>query len=180
MDTATLVWIDLELTGLNPKIDQIVEIAVIVSDLQCSQITPGPDLIIHASEEKLLQMSEYVQTMHRNSGLTEKIRASELTVEQAETQVMDFLSSQGVTGGVLAGNSIHQDRKFLRKGMPRLCEEFLDPVRIFNVSSIKEVGSAWYRSLQPPGKRLKHRSLEDILESIEEYRYYQQTILKRF
>jgi oligoribonuclease len=82
--------------------------------------------------------------------------------------------------GVIAGNSVHYDMKFLKIGMPGLFKGLIDPVPIFNVSSVKEVSGAWYKHYQPPEKRLRHRSRDDILESIEEYRYYQQTILKRY
>lgn len=177
-EMATLVWVDLELTGLDHHKDQIIEVAVVLSDLHCQALTLGPDLVLSTSPELLAGMSPYVQEMHRKSGLTDLVRTSQVNLAQAETVIAQFLQQNQVRNGVIAGSSVHFDRKFLKVGMPGLFEGLIDPLAVFNVSSLKEVSAAWYKHYSAPAKRLQHRSRDDILESIEEYRYYQHTILR--
>jgi len=174
----TLVWVDLELTGLDHHKDQIIEIAVALSDLHCHDVVLGPDLVLNTSDHLLAEMTPYVQEMHRKSGLTDLVRASQVTLTQAEAIIAQFLTINHVQSGVIAGSSVHFDRKFLKIGMPGLFQGLIDPLAIFNVSSIKEVSAAWYKHYSAPAKRLQHRSRDDILESIEEFRYYQRTILR--
>ena len=174
-----LVWIDLEMTGLDPEREVIVEIAAIVTDGQLAVEHEGPDLVIQAEEAILARMHPRVRTMHAKSGLTAAIRASELTMEAAEAQVLEFVASL-VPSGVapLAGNSIHADRAFLKRYMPRL--EAHVHYRNVDVSTLKELARRWYPDVleQAPAKDGGHRALADIRESIAELRYYREVMLR--
>lgn len=175
-----LVWIDLEMTGLDPEGDSILEIAAIVTDGQLEQTVEGPELIIHADEASLLRMAPIVAEMHEASGLTEAVRASTLTVREAEQKVLQFVAAHvpEKASAPLAGNSVHADRAFLRRHMPEL-ESWLH-YRNVDVSTTKELARRWYPSVldDAPEKGGAHRALADIRESIEELRYYRQTIFK--
>jgi oligoribonuclease len=173
-----LVWIDLEMTGLDPDRERIVEIAVIITDGQLERLVEGPDLVLGADEEVLAAMDPFVEQMHGGSGLIDSIRASDLTVEQAEEQVLTFLRRHvpEPRTAPLAGNSVHADRAFLRKYMPRL-ESYVH-YRNVDVSTVKELARRWYpRALErAPRKAGGHRALADIRESIEEMRYWRSAV----
>ena len=175
-----LVWIDLEMTGLDVATETIVEVAVIVTDGSLEQIIEGPDLVVSAPEDVLARMHPRVVEMHRSSGLIDEIRASELTLADAEDQVLAFL--RGHVGrdvdAPLAGNSVHADRMFLRAYMPAL-EAFVH-YRNVDVSTIKELARRWYPQVfaKAPAKRAGHRALADIRESIAELRYYRETLFR--
>jgi oligoribonuclease len=175
-----LVWIDLEMTGLDPLRDRIVEIAVIVTDGQLERLEEGPDLVLATSEESLSGMDDVVVQMHGGSGLTEAIRASDLTVEAAEEQVLAFIAQHVPTARTapLAGNSVHADRAFLRRYMPDL--EAYVHYRNVDVSTIKELARRWYPAAleASPRKAGGHRALADIRESIEEMRYWRSAVFK--
>lgn len=161
------------MSGLDPGRDRILEIAVVVTDGRLEQEIDGPDLVIHQDEEVLASMDEWNTEHHGASGLTEGVRRSTLSCEDAEGQVLDFLRPLCEAGQApLAGNSIHQDRAFLRLWMPRL-HDFLH-YRNVDVSTIKELVRRWREDLlgQAPVKSERHRALEDIRDSIEELRYY--------
>lgn len=174
-----LVWIDLEMTGLDPETELIVEIAAIVTDGSLATMHEGPDLVIGAPEEVLHRMHPRVQQMHRKSGLAEEIRASDLTVAQAEAEVLAFVSAH-VPAGVapLAGNSVHADRAFLRAYMPTL--EAHVHYRNVDVSTVKELARRWYPDAleSAPAKGGGHRALADIRESIAELQHYRSVMFR--
>lgn len=169
-----LVWIDLEMTGLDPVTDVILEIAVAVTDGRLDQLAEGPDLVVHTDQDRLAAMEPIVARMHADSGLTEAAVASSLTVEEAERRVLDFVKSQVPERGLapLAGNSVHADRAFLHRYMPDL-EGWLH-YRNVDVSTLKELVRRWDPALydRRPSKKGGHRALADIRESIEELRFY--------
>ena len=170
------VWIDLELTGLDLAKDVIIEISVFVTDKQLENLTEGPSLVVQAQQHLLEGMTEVVKNMHESSGLTQAVQQSQTTLAEAETQVLEFLESKGVKEGVLAGNSIHMDRLFLLKDMPRLFESVLHPYKIMDVSTFKELFKAWKSPTAEPPKASGHRSRDDILGSIQEFRFYKSLI----
>ncbi|QBI22056.1 oligoribonuclease [Egibacter rhizosphaerae] len=173
-----LVWVDLEMTGLDPERDVIVEVAVIVTDGALETTVEGPDLVIGQPDEKLDQMVEVVRDMHEKSGLTEAIRRSEVTVTDAERQVLSFIAEHVPDQLVapLAGNSVHADRMFLRAYMPQV-ESHLH-YRNVDVSTIKELAKRWRPDAvaSAPTKDGGHRALADIRESIAELRHYRDAI----
>jgi oligoribonuclease len=168
---------DLEMTGLEPQRHVIVEIATIVTDDQLNVIAEGPDLVLHASTEQLGQMGDYVTEMHKKSGLLEAIKASSVTVADAEAQTLAFLTTHGVEKGEvpLCGNSIGTDRRFLQEYMPSL-EAFFH-YRNVDVSTIKELARRWQPdALESFGdKATNHRALDDVRESIAELVHYRET-----
>ena len=172
-----LVWIDLEMTGLHPQQDQILEIASIVTDNDLRVICEGPVLAVHHDESVLRAMDDWNQRTHGASGLIERVRTSRLDLAAVESQTLDFLQAH-VTPGTspLCGNSVCQDRRFLAQHMPRL-ERFFH-YRLIDVSTIKELSARWYPKLPRFKKSERHEALSDIRESIEELRYYRQTILR--
>jgi len=166
-----LIWIDLEMTGLDPDRHVIVEIASIVTDNQLNVAAEGPDLVIHHPEDILSAMEPWSLEHHRASGLLDRIRSSSCTCRQAEEETLQFLSQYALKGtSPLCGNSIGQDRRFLFKHMPRL-EDFFH-YRNIDVSSVKELVKRWYPSLPPFPKEKPHLALSDIRESISELIYY--------
>ena len=175
-----LVWIDLEMTGLDVDKDVILEIAVIVTDGHLTEAIEGPELVIGASPEQLDRMVPVVKKMHKKSGLTERALTSDLTVRQAERQVLSFVKKHVPERGMapLAGNSIHTDRAFLVKYMPRLVNHL--HYRIVDVSTIKELTRRWMpdRLEKAPAKDTGHRALADIRESIKELEYYRTAVFQ--
>ena len=178
--TWPLVWVDLEMTGLDPDTDRILEIAVIITDGDLEHIIEGPDLVVDCPETALSRMDTVVRQMHSASGLTEMVRASTLTVGEAEAQVMAFLREHVPEAGVapLAGNSVHADRAFLRRYMPAI--EAYVHYRNVDVSTIKELARRWHPEalLRAPRKGGGHRALADIRESIDEMRYWRAAVFK--
>ncbi|RAV31486.1 oligoribonuclease [Corynebacterium heidelbergense] len=174
-----IVWADCEMTGLDPDRHVLVEIAVIVTDAQLKPLDEGIDLVIHATEEELAQMDDVVVAMHGNSGLTEQIRASTLSLAEAERLVLEYVQRfvPQARSAPLAGNSIATDRTFIARYMPRL-DEFLH-YRMIDVSSFKEVARRWFPAVYngQPEKGLAHRALADIRESIGELEFYRRTML---
>lgn len=168
-----LIWIDLEMTGLCPEKDHILEIASIVTDSQLQVIAEGPSLIIHCPDSCLEGMSEWVNKTHTKSGLLDAVAQSKISLEQAEQETLKFLSEHCLPEkSPLCGNSIWQDRSFLRLHMPRV-ESFLH-YRTIDVTSFKEVIKRWYQG-DPRSeykKKDNHRALDDIRESIGELMYY--------
>jgi oligoribonuclease len=170
--SANLVWIDLEMTGLNPETCVVVEIATIVTNSDLGILAEGPERVIHQPESALQSMDDFVTDMHTRSGLIDRIRQSTIPLEEAERETVAFLKDYcEPTKSPLCGNSIWKDRQFIERYMPRL-SEFLH-YRTIDVSSIKELVRRWYPSrFAPPAKAETHRALDDIRESIEELRYY--------
>ena len=173
-----IVWADCEMTGLDPSRHVLVEIAVVVTDAELNVLDEGIDIVIHATEAELGEMDDVVVKMHGESGLTEQIRESSVSVAEAEEQVLEYLKKYVPVAGVapLAGNSIASDRKFIAKYMPAL-DEFLH-YRMIDVSSIKELARRWYPRTysSQPAKGLAHRALADIRESIRELDFYRRAI----
>ncbi len=169
-----LAWMDLEMTGLDPAKDLIVEIATLITDDGLNLVAEGPDLVIHVSDEALAAMSPVVRKMHHSSGLTDRIRASTITLEEAGAQTAAFLQAHiGQPRTVpLCGNSIGTDRRFLARYLPEI-EDFLH-YRSVDVSTIKELARRWYPDVlaAAPRKATSHRALDDIRESLDELRYY--------
>lgn len=175
-----LIWIDLEMTGLEVEKERIIEIAVIVTDSQLNIIAESPDLVIHQPESVLAAMDDWNRQHHGDSGLTDQVRQSTLDEATCEKEILDFLSQhcQAATCP-LAGNSIHQDRKFLSKYMPAL-ERFCH-YRNVDVSTVKELVRRWYPDAyeRRPAKTNQHRALEDIRQSIDELRFYRQVAFRQ-
>jgi oligoribonuclease len=173
-----LVWIDLEMTGLNPDRDHIIEIATIVTDAQLNLIAEGPVIAIHQPEPVLSGMDEWNRRTHGESGLTERVRRSPFSAIDAELKTLDFLQQHALAGASpMCGNSICQDRRFLAREMPAL-EKFFH-YRNLDVSTLKELARRWAPDvLAGLQKTSKHLALDDIRESIEELRYYRQSLFK--
>jgi oligoribonuclease len=174
-----LVWIDCEMTGLDPTTDVLVEIAVVVTDAELNVLDDGIDIVIATDPAKLEGMDEVVQDMHTSSGLLQEIATATTTLEDAETQVLEYVKQfvPDRRKAPLCGNSIATDRSFITAYMPRLDDHL--HYRMIDVSSIKELARRWYpRSYyNSPPKNGGHRALADILESIIELRYYRATVM---
>lgn len=173
-----LVWIDCEMTGLDVDRDGLCEIAVIVTDFELTPLHPGFEAVINPGEAALANMGDFVRGMHETSGLLPRIEQGH-TVEEAEQQVIDYLSGL-VTAGrrpIVAGNTIGMDRRFITKYMPRLDE--LLHYRSVDVSTIKELSRRWYPAAfySAPSKRGGHRALADIAESIQELAYFRGAVM---
>ena len=173
-----LVWVDCEMTGLDLRRDALIEIAALVTDSELRILDEGIDIVITAPGELLDTMQPVVQEMHAKSGLTEAVRASAVTVAEAERLVLEHQRTHVPDARTvpLCGNSIATDRAFLARDMPEL-DGFLH-YRMVDVSSIKELARRWYPRVyfSQPQKGLAHRALADIKESIRELRYYRQTV----
>jgi len=168
-----LIWVDLEMTGLDVKKDVILEIATIVTDSQLNLIARGPEFIIHQPGEVIEQMNKQVKEMHTKSGLIEAVKESNISIEQAESENLAFFKQHcDPNTALLSGNSVWQDRNFLQKYMPSLVRFCY--YRILDVTAIKELVSRWYPD-NPHAefeKKDNHRAMDDILESIEELKHY--------
>jgi oligoribonuclease len=172
-----LVWIDLEMTGLDPEKDLILEIATVMTDCRLEPVAEGSNITINQPEELLLSMDEWAITHHEKSGLLDDVKRSSYDCQTAEQETLEFLSIYCKKGeSPLCGNSVWQDRQFLKRHMPTL-EEFFH-YRNIDVSSIKELVRRWYPSLPPYEKRTSHRALSDIKESINELRYYRKRVFQ--
>ena len=173
-----LVWIDCEMTGLDLGKDALIEVAALVTDPDLNVLGEGVDVVIHAEDALLDGMLDVVRDMHAKSGLTAAVRASAVTVAEAEDLVMSYITTHvpDPRTAPLCGNSIATDRGFLARDMPRLDNHL--HYRMIDVSSIKELCRRWYPRVyfgQPP-KGLAHRALADIRESIRELEYYRRTV----
>jgi|SRR5690606_7155949 len=174
---APLVWMDLEMSGLEPERHEILEIAVLVTDANLEVIAEGPDVVLHQPDAVLDAMDEWCTQHHGDSGLTAAVKASTISLSDAEAEVLAFVRAHCPAGkSPLCGNSIGQDRRFLAAYMPQL-ESFLH-YRNVDVSSIKELARRWYPRLEEPSKKETHRAMDDILESIAELRFYRRSIFR--
>ena len=170
-----MVWVDLEMTGLDPDRDVIIEAAVLITDGELDIVAHGPELAIHRGPEEIALMDAWNRRTHGESGLTERVRRSDTSVEQAEDEILEFLAEWTLARtSPLCGNSVHQDRAFIRREMPRLYDWL--HYRIVDVSTIKELVRRWYPEVEPFAKQQSHRALDDIRESIDELRWYRQHV----
>ncbi|WP_068280164.1 oligoribonuclease [Aldersonia kunmingensis] len=172
-----LVWIDCEMTGLRLDTDKLIEVAALVTDGDLNILGDGVDIVIHADDAALAAMPDVVAEMHAKSGLTEEVRQSTVTLEEAQERVLAYIKQHVPVAGTvpLAGNSIATDRGFIARDMTEL-DAYLH-YRMIDVSSIKELCRRWYPRIYfgQPEKGLAHRALADIKESIRELRYYRRT-----
>ncbi|MGV3072504.1 oligoribonuclease [Corynebacterium phoceense] len=173
-----LVWIDLEMTGLDTSRHVIVEVAAIITDGNLNVVGEGLDLVVHATEEELAEMDDFVTTMHSSNGLLDEIRASTVSVHEAENAVLALIAEHcdPEHPAPLAGNSIATDRTFIRAYMPRLDAAL--HYRMIDVSTIKELSRRWFPKAyyHQPEKGMAHRALADIIESIRELDYYRRSV----
>ena len=171
-----LIWIDLEMTGLDPDTDSIIEIATLVTDKELVVIAEGPELAIHQPDEVLARMDEWNQRQHGGSGLLQRVRDSHVSVVEAQQRTLDFLARYVPAGtSPMCGNSICQDRRFLARSMPELERHF--HYRNLDVSTLKELAARWYPAVKSAfSKSGAHRALADIHESIAELRHYRATL----
>jgi oligoribonuclease len=172
-----LVWIDLEMTGLQPEIDTILEIATLVTDDQLHILAEGPNLAIHVEEDVLAKMDDWNQNQHGKSGLIDRVRQSQETLASAQEKTLAFLQPfcQPKTSP-LCGNSVWQDRRFLAKYMPQL-DGFLH-YRLIDVSTLKELAQRWYPGMPRFPKGDAHLALADIRASIDELKFYRENVFR--
>lgn len=176
-DKSNLVWIDLEMTGLDPLRDVIIEAAVLITDGDLNIIAHGPELAIHRSEAQLSVMNSWNRETHHGSGLIRRVRASEIEIDHAQTEIVEFVQQWTNKGqSPLCGNSVHQDKRFLYQEMPQLVD-WLN-YRIIDVSTVKELAKRWYPELGKFVKQQNHRALDDIRESINELRWYREQMFR--
>jgi oligoribonuclease len=173
-----LVWVDMEMTGLEPETDRIIEVAMIVTDMHLNVLAEGPVLAIHQSDETLDKMDAWNKGTHGRSGLIDRVKASTVDEAQAEAEFLAFMRQWVPKGkSPMCGNTIGQDRRFMVKYMPKL-EEFFH-YRNIDVSTLKELGRRWKPEMAAGFKKAqKHTALADIIESIEELKYYREHFIK--
>ncbi|XP_057284280.1 oligoribonuclease, mitochondrial [Pezoporus wallicus] len=175
-----MVWVDLEMTGLDVEKDQILEMACLITDCDLNVLAEGPNLIINQPDELLESMSDWCKEHHGKSGLTKAVKESKISLQQAEYEFLSFVRQQTPPGVCpLAGNSVHADKKFLDKYMPQFMRHL--HYRIIDVSTVKELYRRWYPEEYEfaPKKAASHRALDDIRESIKELQFYRDSIFKR-
>jgi oligoribonuclease len=178
IDENNLIWIDLEMTGLDPQRDQIIEIATVVTNANLEILAQGPVIAIHQPDEVMRAMDEWNTRHHGDSGLTGRVRQSASNTADAEAQTLEFLASYVIEGkSPMCGNSICQDRRFMARLMPRL-EAFFH-YRNLDVSTLKELARLWKPELTAGfSKKGAHLALDDILESIAELKYYRECFIR--
>jgi len=177
-DPNNLIWIDMEMSGLDPEADRILEVALVVTDARLNAVAEGLVLVVHQPDAVLAAMDEWNKATHGRSGLTERVKASTLSETAVEEKMLAFLGEH-VPPNVspMCGNSVHQDRRFLARYMPRLEAYFL--YRNLDVSTLKELAKRWKPDIMAGvAKEGKHEALADIHESIEELKYYREHFLK--
>lgn len=176
-DDDRLVWLDMEMTGLNPQTDRIIELAVVITDKDLNTVAEAPVWVIHQSDEVLAGMDAWNQKTHGNSGLIDKVRASTMTEAQVEQAALAFIQIYvGVNKSPMCGNSIGQDRRFMVQYMPTLEQHF--HYRNLDVSTLKELARRWYpRIYNGFKKKTRHTALADVYESIDELKYYREMML---
>jgi len=177
-DPNALIWIDMEMSGLNPETDRVLEIAIVITDAQLNVLTEAPVLVVHQDDAVLDAMDNWNQSTHKKSGLIDRVKASTLNEAEVEAQMMAFLEQHVPSGASpICGNSVHQDRRFLVRYLPKLDAYF--HYRLIDVSTLKELARRWKPEvIAGMVKHGKHEALADIHESIEELRYYRAQIMK--
>ena len=177
-DQNNLIWLDMEMTGLNPETDRIIEVAMIATDSQLNILAQSPVLVIHQPDSVLDAMDDWTKNTHGKSGLIDKVKASTLTEAEAEATLLAFMAEHVPARTTpMCGNTIHQDRRFMVRWMPQLEEYF--HYRNLDVSTLKELCKRWKPEVaRGVVKRGKHEALADIEESIEELKYYREHVIK--
>jgi oligoribonuclease len=177
-DQNNLIWIDMEMTGLSPDTDRIIEVAIVVTDGQLNTVVEGPVLVINQPDAVLDAMDAWNKSTHKKSGLIDKVKASVLTEAEVEAQMIAFLQLHVPSGASpMCGNSICQDRRFMARSMPKLEAYF--HYRNLDVSTLKELAKRWKPEIMAGMKKHgKHEALADIYESIEELKYYRANFLQ--
>ena len=174
--SSLLLWLDMEMTGLDPHRDRPIEIATLITSAQLDIIAVGPEVVIHQDDELLTAMDAWNTSHHGASGLTARVRAATVTEAEAEARTLEFINAHfgARDRPVLCGNSIHQDRRFINRYMPALDVRL--HYRMVDVSTIKELGRRWYADEVSalPSKNETHRALDDIHESLAELRFYRE------
>lgn len=177
-DPNNLGWIDMEMTGLDPATCVVLEIATLVTDPDLNVLAEGPVLAVHQPESVLSTMDDWNREHHGKSGLLDRVRASRVSLNQAEQQTLEFLSKWIPPGkSPLCGNSVHQDRRFLHAYLPALDAFF--HYRIVDVSTVKELAKRWYPTRPEFVKKKAHLALDDIRESVAELRHYRENIFRQ-
>jgi oligoribonuclease len=173
-DNNNLIWVDMEMTGLNPDTDRIIEVALVITDSQLNTIAEGPVLVVHQPDEVLNGMDKWNQSTHSKSGLIGKVKASRYSEAEVEAQLIEFLKLHVPPGASpMCGNSICQDRRFMVRSMPQLEAYF--HYRNLDVSTLKELVKRWKPEITNGlTKESKHEALADIYDSINELKYYRQ------
>ena len=173
-----LCWLDMEMTGLNPDADRIIEVAMIITDADLNVVAQSEVYVVHQSDEVLNGMDAWNTATHGRTGLTQRVRDSRLTEAEVEEKLLDFISAWiPEKTSPMCGNTIHQDRRFMVRYMPKLEAYF--HYRNLDVSTLKELARRWHPAVaKGVVKRGSHQALDDILESIEEMRYYREHFLK--
>lgn len=173
-----LVWIDLEMTGLDPQRERIIEVATLITDNDLNLVAEGPVLAVHQPDALLEGMDEWNTRTHGDSGLTQRVRESRIDTAEAERQTLAFLKRYVTpNSSPMCGNSVHQDRRFLVREMPELADFF--HYRNLDVSTLKELAKRWNpQALEGFEKRNTHQAMDDIRESLAELAHYRQTFLR--
>jgi oligoribonuclease len=177
-DATNLIWIDMEMSGLDPDRDRVLEVAIVITNVNLDVVAEAPALVVHQDESVLGAMDAWNTSTHARTGLTERVRTSMLTEAEAEQRMLDFVVEHVPPAtSPMCGNSVHQDRRFLARYMPRLEAHFL--YRNLDVSTLKELARRWRPALlEGLVKAGKHEALADIHESIDELKYYRSHFLR--
>ena len=177
-DPTHLIWIDMEMSGLDPGKERVLEVAMVVTDGDLNTVAEAPVLVVHQSDEVLAAMDDWNKSAHSKSGLIDRVKASTLTEREVDEQMVAFLADYVPPGiSPLCGNSVHQDRRFMARYLPQLEAYFL--YRNLDVSTLKELARRWKPQIMTGlTKHGKHEALADVHESIEELRYYREHFLK--
>lgn len=175
---SNLIWIDLEMTGLEPEKERIIEMAIIVTDEHLNQLAQSPVIVVHQPDSLLDAMDEWNTKQHGGSGLVDRVKASQINESEAERQMIEFLKLHVSEGkSPMCGNSVHQDRRFLNRYMPELENYF--HYRNLDVSTLKELARRWRPELiDGLSKKATHLALDDIRESIDELKFYREHFLR--
>ena len=177
-DPNALIWIDIEMSGLDPERERVLELAIVITDAQLNTVAEAPVLVVHQPDSLLDAMDNWNKSTHKKSGLIDRVKASTLTEADVENQMVEFLAQHVPSGASpICGNSVHQDRRFLVKYLSKLDAYF--HYRMIDVSTLKELTRRWKPEvLSGMIKHGKHEALADIHESIEELRYYRAQVMK--